>query len=458
MRRHRQPALLPPRQPRRADLSQVVCDAGAVDLRVAVIGSGPAGVYATEALTRLADDVRVDVYDGLPAPFGMVRYAVAPDHPRTQSISSPLATVLEHPQVRFLGNVRVGTDITFDELREHYDAIIAATDLVAWYCGHPDSVPDAFRLDARSVAVIGAGNVAGDVARMLASSPADLRETDAPQHVLDAFVVSQVQDVHLVSRRGPAQTRFTTRELRELGDLEEAEVVVDAGELELDPVSEETIRTSPAARRNLDVLRTWAEREPRPKPRRVHLHFFRRPSEIIGSEAVAGIRLERTDLDDSGQLRGTGKISELPVQLVVRAVGYRSLPLAGLPFDQATGVVPHEQGRVQDDGTSMPGLYVAGWAKRGPTGVIGTNKHDARETVRSLIEDVPMMTRAPVRNADAPLELLRRRGIRVVTWDGWKAIDRAETDLGRAAGRPRAKISDRAELLRLAGTATGPGC
>ena len=447
--------------------------------RVAVIGSGPAGVYAAEALAMYGADLAVDVLDGLPAPFGLVRYAVAPDHPRTQSIATALATVLELPAVRFLGNVRVGTDVTLDELRDHYDAVVvatgaatdrrmgipgedlpgsvSATELVAWYCGNPDSAVDQFRLDARSVAVVGSGNVAGDVARMLARSPAELRPTDTPDHVLETFAASRVEDVHLIARRGPAQSKFTTRELRELGDLELADVVVDEADLALDPASDSVVRSSPAARRNVDVLRSWAGRPPSGKPRRVHLRFFWRPVELTGDDAVTGIRVERTRLDDDGALHGTGEVLDLPVQLVVRAVGYRSLPLPGLPFDDAAGVVPHDAGRVHRDGVPVPGMYVAGWAKRGPTGVIGTNKHDARETVRSLLADLPGLPRAPLRDPAMLPRLLGESGVDVVTWAGWAAIDRAELEQGQRQGRIRAKISDRSELLRIAASVARDG-
>ena len=441
-------------------------------LTVAVVGSGPAGVYAAEALTRYAGDVRVDVLDGLPTPFGLVRYGVAPDHPVTQSIAGTLAAVLEQPQVRFLGNVRVGTDLTVAELRDHYDAVlvatgaavdrrlsipgeeltgsVSATSFVAWYAGSPDTPPDAFRLDARQAIVVGAGNVAGDVARMLARTPAELAATDVPDHVLAAFAESQVEQVHLVARRGPAQARFTTRELRELGELADADVVVDPADLEPDDVSEADLQSSAAARRNLDVLRRWAGQAPAGRPRRVHLHFFSRPVALTGDDRVAGVRIERTRFAPDGTLAGTGEEQELPAQLVVRAVGYRSLPVPGLPFDDAAGVVPHDAGRVHRDGVPEVGTYVAGWAKRGPTGVIGTNKHDARETVRTLLADVPSLTPAPVRDPDALPQLLADRGVRVVTWDGWLAIARAEARRGEAQGRARTKISDRAEMLRLA--------
>lgn len=441
-------------------------------LHVAVVGSGPAGVYAAEALTRYAGQVRVDVLDSLPTPFGLVRYGVAPDHPLTQSIAGALSAVLEQPEVRFLGNVDVGTDVTVDELRGLYDAVlvatgaavdrrlgvpgeelpgsVSATDLVAWYSGHPDVAADRVRLDAREVVVVGAGNVAGDVTRMLARTPAELAVTDVPDHVLAAFGASRVADVHLVARRGPAQARFTTRELRELGELADADVVVDPAHLELDDTSSADLLASSAARRNLDVLRRWVERPAAGRSRRVYLHFFARPVALTGADRVTGLRLEHTRFGSDGALVGTGTEWEMPAQLVVRAVGYRSLPLAGLPFDDAAGVVPHDAGRVHHDGSPVSGTYVAGWAKRGPTGVIGTNKHDARETVRTLLADLESLPPGPVRD---PAELPRRlaeRSVQVVDWDGWRAIERAEIERGRQQGRARARISDRAELLRLA--------
>ena len=442
-------------------------------LQVAVVGSGPAGVYAAEALTRYGEDVRVDVLDSLPTPFGLVRYGVAPDHPLTQSIAGALSAVLEQPGVRFLGNVAVGDDLPVDELRELYDAVlfatgaavdrrlgipgedlagsVSATDLVAWYGGHPDTPADLFRLDARKVVVVGAGNVAGDVTRMLARTRAELAATDIPGHVLETFAASQVEEVHLVARRGPAQARFTTRELRELGDLADADVIVDPADLEPDDTSSADLLASTAARRNLDVLRGWADRAPAGLSRRVHLHFFGRPVMLLAEHGrLAGVRVERTRFGSDGALVGTGVEWDLPAQMVVRAVGYRSLPLAGLPFDESAGVVPHDGGRVSRDGVPVPGTYVAGWAKRGPTGVIGTNKHDARESVRTLLADLQSLPPAPVRD---PSELPRRlaeRGVQVVTWDGWRAIERAEIELGQQQGRARSRISDRVELLRLA--------
>jgi ferredoxin--NADP+ reductase len=320
---------------------------------------------------------------------------------------------------------------------------------VAWYCGHPDA-PRQFELTASSVAVIGMGNVALDVTRILAKSHDDLRSTDLPDHVLAALASSAVEDIHLIGRRGPAQAKFTTKELRELGDLSHADVVVDPRELELDDVSQRVLADDPASRRNLAVLREWADRSPVGRPRRVHLRFLMRPVEVLGDTHVSGLQLERTRLDPAGNAEGTGELTTLDVQMVLRSVGYRGLPVVGLPFDDRTGVVPNVAGRVVRDGEVAPGEYVAGWIKRGPTGVIGTNKHDAKETVTALFHDAPSLPRAPERDPEAVLRLLEERGADVVTWDGWRAIQVSEAALGQTQGRARAKIADRDALLRAA--------
>ncbi|MGB9375885.1 MAG: FAD-dependent oxidoreductase [Mycobacteriales bacterium] len=441
-------------------------------LRVAIIGSGPAGIYAADALSR-DGAASVDVMDRLPAPYGLVRYGVAPDHLKIKSIILALQKVLELPGVRFLGNVDVGRDLTLADLHEHYDAVVfahgaavdrrldvpgedlpgsfSAREFVAWYSGHPDAELGRFTLEARSVAVIGVGNVAVDVARVLAKTADELRSTDLPDHVLDVLARSQVQDVHMIGRRGPAQAKFTTKELRELGELSNADVLVDPGELQLDAASETAIAEHPAVRRNVEALQEWSQREPAGRPRRVHLRFLLRPVEVLGTERVEGLVLERGKLDGTGRAVPTGERSSIDAQMLLRSVGYRGLPVRGLPFDEDTGIVPNEQGRVLREGVVAPGEYVTGWIKRGPTGVIGTNKGDAKETVAALLGDAPALVPAAVRDADAIVQLLAERGVGVVIWDGWQAIDTAEQERGRAQGRDRVKIADRAELLRLAG-------
>jgi len=440
-------------------------------LKVAVIGSGPAGVYAAAALTQHGD-VLVDVFDRLPCPFGLVRYGVAPDHPRIKSISTALKKVFEDPAVRFFGNVEVGTQVTLEELHRHYDALIfangamvprrlgvpgedlagsfSAIDFVSWYCGHPDEPIDRFTLHARSVAVVGSGNVALDVTRMLAKLADDLRDTDMPDHVLGVLEHSRVEDIHLIGRRGPLQAKFTTNLLRELGELSNADVFVDPDDLVLDEASLERLTTDPVVRRNFEVLQAWAERPPSGLPRRVHLRFMLRPVEVLGDVRVSGLRLERTRLDPTGGATGTGETCTVDASMVVCATGHRGLRIPGIPFDEKTGVIPNVEGRVLRAGSTAPGDYVAGWIKRGATGVIGTNKSDAKETVTALLADAPSLPPAPVRDPDAVLHLLAERGINVVTWQGWSAIELAEADLGRAQGRERAKIADREALLRTA--------
>ncbi|MDQ1701888.1 MAG: ferredoxin/flavodoxin---NADP+ reductase [Frankiaceae bacterium] len=439
-------------------------------MRVVIVGSGPAGIYAAAALVK-AGGAEVDVLDRLPCPFGLVRYGVAPDHPKIKSIAAALHKVLDDPAVRFLGNVAVGTDVSVAELHQHYDAVvfangaaidrrlaipgedlhgsISATDFVNWYNGHPDAPIDRYTLDAHTVAVIGVGNVAVDVARVLAKTSEELRITDVPGHVLDVLAASAIADIHVLGRRGPVQAKWTTHELRELGELVNADIVVRRDELVLDEASTAHLAADAGARRNFDALQAWAERPLEGKARRVHLRFLLRPAELLGADRVEGVRLVRTELDGTGAARDTADECVLDAQLVVRSVGYRGVAIPGLPFDERAGVIPNAEGRVLRDGVPVPGEYVAGWIKRGPTGVVGTNKHDANETVESLLHDeLPV---APVRDAGALPALLAARGVTTVTWQGWASIEQAERDLGAASGRDREKIADRQALLRAAG-------
>lgn len=443
-------------------------------LRVAVIGSGPAGVYAAGALAENGS-ATVDVLDRLPAPFGLVRYGVAPDHPKIRSVSGALGGFLQHPAVRFLGNVEVGRDVTVAELHRHYDALVfahgaavdrrlgiagedlpgseSATDFVAWYCGHPDHAADRFALDATSVAVIGVGNVAADVTRILARPVADLVDTDMPRHALTALRESRVRDIHLIGRRGPLQSKITIRELRELGDLDDVDVVLDAAGLILDEEAESRLAGDPMLRRIWKLFTEWSTREPQGRARTIHVHFLQSPLEIVGDGQVEGVRLGRNRLVSGGAVEPTGATTVIAAQLVLRSIGYRGVPLPGTVFDDRSGTIPHDGGRVQVDVNRVPGEYVTGWIKRGPTGVIGTNKHDAHETVAALLADVDELPRAPEPDRDALPGLLAARGVQVVSWDGWSAIDRAEIALGVGTGRPRVTIADRADLLRAASTA-----
>ncbi|MEV0223227.1 FAD-dependent oxidoreductase [Streptomyces sp. NPDC050704] len=449
-------------------------------LRVAVVGSGPSGVYAAQSLVQQSQvpGVRVDVLDRLPCPYGLVRYGVAPDHEKIKSLQNNLRTVLEHERVRFLGGVRVGPDgLPTARLRELYHAVVycvgaaadrrlgvpgeelpgswSATEFVSWYSAHPDAVSDGFVPGARAAVVIGVGNVAVDVTRILARGVAELSPTDMPQGALAALSHSQVREIQMVGRRGPSQARFTTKELRELGGLPDTDVVVDPAELALDPGYADPSGLPAAQRRNVEVMRGWAERPPSGGSRRIRLRFFLRPVELLPEgERVGAVRFERTVPDGHGGVTGTGRYEDIEAQLVLRSVGYRGVPLDGLPFDAEHGTVPHLAGRVLRDGSVAPGEYVAGWIKRGPTGVIGTNRPCAKETVTSLLEDAPALAQREV--PDDPLNVLRTEGLSPVEWTGWQAIERAEAELGASLGRGVVKLPDWRSLMQAARAAGAP--
>ncbi|MCB5180216.1 FAD-dependent oxidoreductase [Streptomyces antimicrobicus] len=447
-------------------------------LRVAVVGSGPSGVYAAQALVtqREVPGVRVDVLDRLPCPYGLVRYGVAPDHEKIKSLQGNLRGVLEDERIRFLGHVEVGgPELSTARLRELYHAVVycvgaardrtlgipgedlagvhSATSFVSWYSAHPDAEDEAFGLSrVHAAVVVGAGNVAVDVTRVLARGAAELAPTDMPHGALNALAGSAVRRVEMVARRGPSQGKFTTKELRELGTLPGVAVDVDPAELALDPAYTDPAAVLPAGnRRNVEVLRGWAEQGPRDAERRIALRFFLRPVEVLGDGAgrAAAVRFERTVPDGRGGVRGTGTYEDVEAQLVLRSVGYLGVPLPGLPFDPATGTVPHAAGRVVRDGRVSVGEYVAGWIKRGPTGVIGTNRPCAKETASSLLQDAGALARRDL--PDEPLEALRAAGLRPVTWPGWLAIESAERELGRTLGRGSVKIPDWPGLLGAAG-------
>ena len=455
-------------------------------LRIAVIGSGPSGIYAADALVSQADvPAEVDIIDRLPVPFGLVRYGVAPDHLSIRSVRDTLDKTLDKPGVRFLGNVTIGSaadggDLSVADLHTLYDAVIftygasrdrrlgvegedldgsvAATDFVAWYCGHPDADRELFeRLIPTSTAavVVGVGNVAVDVARVLGKSVPELDHTDMPQHVFDTLAQSGITDVYVLGRRGPAQAAWTTKELKELGELAEADVIVRPEDAELDEASTALAASDRAVGRNVDVIREWAQRTPAGKPRRVHLRFLSRPVELKGDDRVRTVVVERTRLTPEGGAEGTGEFEEIAADLVVRSVGYRGTALDEVPFDAGRNVIPHVDGRVERDGTPVPGEYVAGWIKRGPTGIIGTNKKDAVATVASLLDDaangrLPEPANPTAAAVDA---LLAERGVDVVSTEGWRAIDAAERALGATRGRDRTTIHDRAALLSAASDA-----
>ncbi|MFF0520205.1 FAD-dependent oxidoreductase [Actinomadura nitritigenes] len=435
----------------------------ATPVLVAVIGSGPAGIYAAEALVKQTDgNVRVDVFDRLPTPYGLVRYGVAPDHTSIKSIAKYLQRVLENPAVRFFGCVELGRDLTRADLLDCYDAVvyctgamvdrqmripgeelpgsIAATDFVNWYCGHPDAADHAFDLSVEEAAVIGVGNVAVDVVRILAKTAEELRATDVPEQVIEALSRSRVKRVHMIGRRGPAQAKFTTKEARELGELENASIHVRPEDMDLDPVSAELAENDRHVRGNVKVLNGWTGEPAAGRARHIDVRFWRAPAEILGTDRVEGLRLERTALDASGRVVGTGEFETLPVGLVLRSVGYQSVPLEGVPFDEQSFTVPNDGGRILGaDGSPAPREYVAGWIKRGPSGVVGTNKSDAAETVRHLLADLEGTDTAPKRTVE---ELLEARGLPVVTYNDWLNLDAAEIALARTL--------DRGERVKLA--------
>jgi ferredoxin--NADP+ reductase len=428
-------------------------------LRVAVVGSGPAGFYAAGPLLGADVSVEVDMFERLPTPWGLVRLGVAPDHPKIKSVSRAFEKIASQPGFRFFGNVEVGRDVSHEELCEHYDAVVyavgaqsdrrmgipgedlpgswPATEFVAWYNGHPDFQELEFDLSVERAVVIGNGNVAVDVARMLALTAEELAATDTTDAAIDAISNSGIKEIVMIGRRGPAQAAFTTPELQELGELAGADVIVDAAELE----GAEPKDTN--AERNLEVLREFAAREPAGKPKRLVLRFFRSPVALVGGERVEAVELVRNTLDTELRAVPTEEHETLPAEIVFRSVGYRGVELPGVPFDERSGTVPNDRGRVE------PGVYVTGWIKRGPSGVIGTNKKDANETVKVLLEDLRDGARKD-RPAGEIEELLAERGTRFVLYPGWTSIDALERAAGEKLGRPRVKLVTWDDLLEAA--------
>ncbi|GAB3280122.1 FAD-dependent oxidoreductase [Parasphingorhabdus pacifica] len=444
-------------------------------LRVAIVGAGPAGVYAADTLTKSETPVDIDLLDRMPAPYGLIRYGVAPDHPRIKGIVKALHNIMEKPEIRFLGHVNYGVDLKLDDLRHHYDAVIFSTgadkdrslsipgadlphshgaaDFVYWYDGYPDTTRD-WTLDAEQVAVIGAGNVALDVARILAKQADDLLSTEIPDNVYQCLKASTATDIHLFARRGPAQSKFTPLELRELDHQPGVELIVHPEGFELDDASEESIRTNNQVKTIVKTFQDWALRDEQgDTPRRLHFHFLRGPVEIVGTDRVEGLRTEIMELTGDGNVRGTGEYETVPVQAVYRAVGYLSSPLADIPFDHDSGTVPNDGGRVLDlDGEHMSGVYTTGWIKRGPVGLIGHTKGDAMETINNLLADAETMPQAEEPDADSILQLLDERGVEYTTWDGWNRLDEHERSLGEPHGRERVKVVPRDEMVRISRT------
>ena len=445
-------------------------------LQVAVVGSGPSGFYAAEALFRSELTVGVSLFERLPAPYGLVRNGVAPDHPKLKQAIKFYARIAENEQLRYLGNVAVGRDLTLEELQAAHHAVIltcgaetdrrlgipgedlpgshTATEFVGWYNGHPDYRDLRFDLSCETAVVIGQGNVAADVSRILAKSVDELQHTDIAGHALDALAESKIKHIHLIGRRGPAQAKFTFRELKEFGELPHCAPVVAADSLSLNPQSEAELAEKSGAgnKKVYDLLRDFSQRRPAAAAaRRCHFTFLRSPQRLEGDGRVESLVLEKNQLHGepfSQSARGTGETERLDAGLILRSIGYRGVPMPGAPFDEQRGVIPNRDGRVIDAGQAVPGLYTAGWIKRGPTGLIGTNKADSAQTVACLLEDLAKLDSSETKAGAAGCRrLLERRGIRYVTYPDWKKIDAAEIERGRAAGKPREKYTRVAEML-----------
>lgn len=448
-----------------------------MSLRVAVVGAGPAGIYASDLLIRNEEhDIHVDLFEQMPAPFGLIRYGVAPDHPRIKGIVKSLHNVLDKDKLRLIANVTVGRDVTIDDLREYYDAVVLSTgavrdrellipggdksigagEFVGFYDGNPRFERD-WNLEAKEVAVVGVGNVALDVSRILAKTGDELAVTEIPDNVYESLKNNKAETVHMFGRRGPAQAKFTPKELRELDGSDTIQVLVDPEDIDYDELSEQVRRSDKSVDLNCQVLEQYAMREPDDSPHKIYIHFFEEPVEVLTEgDAIVGIRTERQELDGNGGIRGTGKFTDWPVQQVYHAVGYRSEPVEGVPFDLQRHVIPNDGGHVlvsADEGAGVEDkLYVTGWIKRGPIGLIGNTKSDAKETTDMLVADAAAgRLAAPSHTgADDIFDLLRERGVDYATWEGWYKLDEAERALGAADPnfpRERKKIVEWDEML-----------
>jgi ferredoxin--NADP+ reductase len=443
-------------------------------LRLAVIGAGPAGIYASDLIIKAQRDfdVSIDLFDLLPAPYGLVRYGVAPDHPRIKGIIRALYEVLDRGDIRFFGNVKYGVDITLDDLKRHYNAVIFATgaikdadlnipgidldgsygaaDFVNWYDAHPD-FPLTWPLNAKQVAIIGNGNVALDVARILVKLPDDLLSTDIPEHVYEGLKKSPVTDVHVFGRRGPAQVKFSPLELREALHVNGVQSIVYEEDFQFDEGSEKALESNNQIRVMVKTLQDLKDNPQPPQERRLHLHFFHSPVEVVGDNGkVSAARFEKTRLDGTGNVVGTGEMVEYPVQAVYRAVGYFGSELDGIPFDHKHGVIANQEGRVVDSaGAHIPGVYCTGWIKRGPVGLIGHTKADAIETIGHLIEDQGSWWKPSEPEEAQILNTLRARGVDFMDWSQWLRVDQEEKQQGQRRGRERLKLHDRKHMMAI---------
>lgn len=448
-------------------------------LRVALVGSGPSGFYAAEALLKCGRSVSVDMFERLPAPYGLVRYGVAPDHPKLKEAILVYEVIARLPGFSLFGNVTVGRDITVGELRAHYHALVftcgadadrrlgiagedlpgshTATEFVAWYNGHPDYRDRRFDLSQEVVAVVGQGNVAADVCRILAKSVDELRATDIAQHALDALAESRVREVHVIGRRGPAQAKFTNKELKELGELPDCDAVVDPRELALNPQSAAELESKAnyVSAKNIDIFREWSVRPPGAKRRQLVFRFLASPVELRGGSRLEQLLLARNRLEGlpfKQAAKPTDQIETLACGLLFRSIGYTGVPIPGVPFDGQSGVFPNRDGRIVDAaGDAVPGLYAAGWIRRGPSGIIGTNRADSVASVKALLADLPAVATEPKPGSAGIAPLLATRGVRPVSFDDWRKIDAAEVARGQPKGKPREKFTRVNEMLSCLG-------
>ncbi|MCW2288972.1 pyridine nucleotide-disulfide oxidoreductase [Leucobacter luti] len=450
-------------------------------MRLAIVGAGPAGIYAADLLLKAERDfeVEIDLFEQLPAPYGLVRYGVSPDHPRIKGIITALRDVLDSGQIRFFGNVRYGRDITLEDLKRHYNAVIFSTgairdagldipgidaassygaaDFVSWFDGHPD-VPRTWPLEAAEVGVIGNGNVALDISRMLIKHADDLLPTEIPDNVYAGLKENPIQDLHLFGRRGPKYVKFTPLELRELGEVRDVDMIVDERDFDQDDAyADEVLGKNKQITVITRIMNKWRDEQREREAsgehasRRLHMHFWSKPVEVVVEDGrVAGLKIERTAPDGQGGVIDTGEFEIIPMQALYRAVGYFGSPVDEIPFDDAKGVIPNTQGRVQDlAGHQIPGVYATGWIKRGPIGLIGHTKSDAMETLECLIEDRATWWTPETAETDAIPALLHERQVPYTTIEGWRRLDEHELALGEEAGRTRIKVVPRDEMTRV---------
>jgi ferredoxin--NADP+ reductase len=444
--------------------------------KIAIIGSGPSGFYAAEALLDSEINVEVHMYERLPTPFGLVRSGVAPDHPKLKQVINIFKRIAEHESFKFFGNVSIGEDVSLEALQNTYSAVVfatgagidrslnipgealkgshSATEFVGWYNGHPDFQDCTFDLSNKSCVVIGHGNVSADVCRILLKSVDELKQTDITQQAIDTLSKSNIQEVHIIGRRGPAQSKFSTKELRELSELENCEIIVNPEDLVLNDESAAELddRANLNNRLNVELLRTLSEKKATGETKKCYLHFLKSPTAVIGEQQVDGIELTGNDLSGEPfyqKARSNDHSEILDCGTVFRSVGYRGSPIQGVPFDDQRGVIPNVDGRVTTvEGEPQKGIYVTGWIKRGPSGIIGTNRADSVETVETLLSNLSELTVQTDSSVDDLLNSIRAKGVQIVTYEDWLKIDNSEVEKGSLVGKPREKMTKVKEMLQ----------